>query len=709
MKTNWVIIALAVLVSLVVVIFITRLHKESEREVLIQFQEHQLSHAEQLASQLKFLLQSHSRSLQVLSSVASSLRYGDPQQKRADIWAVSKRLETVSVESVSVYDETGTIVYSTDDHSIGSNYGRSDFFAWAKKRENRGKVLGLPVFRRDSFVFFLACPLYQSSPKVEHSKLPGRFLGLISLTLDLKEFLSKQIYLLDPKGDFRRVWILDKEGRLLFHSEHPEMIRRSIHERDENCRQCHVSFDYIGKILKERHGTVNYQASNLRETMSAFAPVELEDASASWIAVVNSFPDEVAALVRKSLRDDLMLLGFIFFAFLAGSALAIRNDRLKVRAEEESKRWQEQVAERKKTEEVLRESETKYRIVADNTYDWEWWRDADGNFIYVSPSCKKVTHHEAEEFIRDPDLLLRITHPDDKPAFVEHKTEVEEKHSQGEVEFRILRPDGSIRWIDHGCQPVFDEQGRFFGRRGSNRDITEHKWAEEALRESEKQLRHLSSQLLTSQETERRRISRELHDELGGALALLKLRCSSIEKNLQKDETGVREQCKQNVQYIDQIIENVGRLSRDLSPSILEDLGLSAALRRLIDNFVKNYNVKVACDNLDVDHLFRKDSQIVIYRIFQETLTNIGKHAQARNVSVKFKENADRIFFLIEDDGKGFDVKHAAMKEGSERGLGLATMDERARMLGGSFDLWSEEGKGTRITLGIPIRMGESL
>ena len=99
----------------------------------------------------------------------------------------------------------------------------------------------------------------------------------------------------------------------------------------------------------------------------------------------------------------------------------------------------------------------------------------------------------------------------------------------------------------------------------------------------------------------------------------------------------------------------------------------------------------------------------MVYRIFQEALTNIGKHAHARNVSVNVEKDEDRISFLMEDDGKGFDVKHAAMKEGSERGLGLATMDERARMLGGSFDLWSEEGKGTRITLSIPIKNGESL
>jgi formate hydrogenlyase transcriptional activator len=150
-----------------------------------------------------------------------------------------------------------------------------------------------------------------------------------------------------------------------------------------------------------------------------------------------------------------------------------------------------QVEERRQAEEALRESETKYRIVADNTYDWEWWRDPEGKFIYVSPSCKEITHHSPEEFLADPDLLLRFIHPDDQPSFTSHVIDIEDQHSSGEVEFRIIRPDGTIRWISHVCQPVFDEQGRLLGRRGSNRDITRRKEADKALSESEERYRTL--------------------------------------------------------------------------------------------------------------------------------------------------------------------------------------------------------------------------
>jgi signal transduction histidine kinase len=241
------------------------------------------------------------------------------------------------------------------------------------------------------------------------------------------------------------------------------------------------------------------------------------------------------------------------------------------------------------------------------------------------------------------------------------------------------------------------------------RDITEQKKAEMALQESEKQLRSLSSQLLTAQETERRRISRELHDELGQALTVMKLRIRFIEKGLEKDQITIRQDCEDLLGYIDQVIENTRRLSLDLSSSILEDLGLTAALQWLTNNLIKNNHITVKMDMMDIDHLFSQDAQTMIYRIIQETLNNIGKHAGAKNVSIAVRNHNGRVSFLVEDDGKGFNMTEAMMRHATEKGLGLATMDERARILGGSFNLWSQEGKGTRISLTIPLKNGETL
>ncbi len=235
-------------------------------------------------------------------------------------------------------------------------------------------------------------------------------------------------------------------------------------------------------------------------------------------------------------------------------------------------------------------------------------------------------------------------------------------------------------------------------------DIAKRQQVEEALRESERQLNELSLLRLKAQETERSRISRELHDELGGGLAFLKLRFSSIAKGLLKEQMELSEEFSENLQYIDQAIENVYRISRDLSPSILEDLGISAALRRLTEGFIKKNGTRIQSDITDIDSLFPRDSEIILYRILQEALTNIVKHAHAKNVSVVVRRQNHSVFLLVEDDGQGFNTDRPFLKAEVEKGLGLKTIKERARLLGGNLDLWSREGKGTRITLVVPLK-----
>jgi len=229
---------------------------------------------------------------------------------------------------------------------------------------------------------------------------------------------------------------------------------------------------------------------------------------------------------------------------------------------------------------------------------------------------------------------------------------------------------------------------------------------EEALRDSEKRLRSLSSQLLKAQEKERKRLSIELHDELGQALALLKHRIRSIGKKLHEGQALLHAECEDTNQYVDQIIDNVRRLSRDLSPSTLEDLGLSSALRWLLEDFGKRHSMHTSLDIEDIDHLFSQEAQTNLYRIFQEALTNISKHAHARHVFFTVKKKDSRVYFLMEDDGKGFDVEQVKEMQSFEKGMGLAAMEERVHMLGASLDLRSEEKGGTRLSFSIPIGKG---
>lgn len=191
----------------------------------------------------------------------------------------------------------------------------------------------------------------------------------------------------------------------------------------------------------------------------------------TWLDAFVFFHTSFGEAIFPSNTNEQWMRGLICFLFIALGMYANKAIRRQVRAQKS-----------------LAESETKYRIVADNTYDWEYWEAPDGRFIYLSPSCLPTTGHAAQEFIADPNLFYAIIHPADREHFEVHHKNTKEERLIGNEEFRIIRPDGSIRWIGHRCQPVFDDTGNYLGIRGSNRDITERKEAEIALRESRDKL-----------------------------------------------------------------------------------------------------------------------------------------------------------------------------------------------------------------------------
>ena len=225
------------------------------------------------------------------------------------------------------------------------------------------------------------------------------------------------------------------------------------------------------------------------------------------------------------------------------------------------------------------------------------------------------------------------------------------------------------------------------------------------LRKSEERLHRLSSDLFAVQEKERKRISFELHDELGQSMAALKLQVGSIARRLGEAEPEeLQLVCDEMRSNINQIIENVRRLARDLSPVVLDDLGLQAAIEYLVNNFAKFYNVEIRYQQTNINHLFAEESQRIIYRILQEALTNIGKHAQAKHVSLVIKEEDHEVRFTVKDDGRGFNVQKTLDKKGDERGIGLEAMSERVRILGGRINIVSRPGIDTTVTFTAPIK-----
>jgi PAS domain S-box-containing protein len=254
------------------------------------------------------------------------------------------------------------------------------------------------------------------------------------------------------------------------------------------------------------------------------------------------------------------------------------------------------------------------------------------------------------------------------------------------------------RYLEVLTIPRLDNQKRMTGVIQIIRDITERKQAEEAIRTSEEHLRNLTAYIQKVSEIERTNIAREVHDELGQALTVLKIDLSWIRKRLMQDQAPVIEKIDAMLKIIDKTIMTVKKISTDLRPGLLDDLGLSAAIEWQSEEFEKRTGIHCSLMIEPKDITFDKDRNTALFRILQETLTNIARHAEATEVAISLYVTDGRIQLTVEDNGRGIRDEELA----SPQSFGLMGMRERAIMFGGSTVIQGVPGRGTTVTVKIP-------
>ena len=263
----------------------------------------------------------------------------------------------------------------------------------------------------------------------------------------------------------------------------------------------------------------------------------------------------------------------------------------------------------------------------------------------------------------------------------------------------LLTKDGTQTPIENSVAPIRDDKENITGTVLIFRDITQRKRAEKELRSSREQLRSLSTHLQCVSEQERTNIAREIHDDLGQTLTALKMDLSWLDKRLPKDQEILSEKTKSMSKLIDMTIRTVQRVSTELRPGLLDDLGLAAAMEWQAEEFQNRTGIECKL-TLDPENIILdQDRSTAIFRIFQETLTNVARHANATRVKVSLKEKAGKLEMKVRDDGKGITEKQIS----DPKSFGLMGIRERANFWGGEVTINGIRDKGTTVTVSIPV------
>jgi PAS domain S-box-containing protein len=345
---------------------------------------------------------------------------------------------------------------------------------------------------------------------------------------------------------------------------------------------------------------------------------------------------------------------------------------------------------RELAQKALFESEARFRTMSDAAPAFVWMSDQDGKYTYLNKKTLEFTGAQAHEL--NGDGWCAFLHPEDLSGALEANAQALQKRERFLREYRVRRSDGVYRWMFDIGNPRFDAEGLFVGFIGSAVDVTDQRLAREALE-------RVGGQLIAAQEKERSHLARELHDDICQRLAMLSLRIGKITKGWGNGQMPVSDQLEQIRQQCADLAGDVQALSHELHPSLLDNVGLVAAVKSFCREFSEQNDALVEFSHTNVPASLPREISLSIFRVVQEALHNAAKYSGVSEYEVNLRGEAGEIELEVSDQGVGFDL---ATKNNAQ-GLGLVSMRERMILLNGTIRIESNPNAGTRIRASVPL------
>jgi len=361
------------------------------------------------------------------------------------------------------------------------------------------------------------------------------------------------------------------------------------------------------------------------------------------------------------------------------------------------------VTARRRSEKALQESEEKYRNIFENAVEGIFQTTPDGRLISVNPALASMYGAAStEEMIKDMNDVGRqlYVHIEDRKQFAKR---LEQDGIVEAFEVQFYKKDGGIIWVSLKARVIWDAEGKSRFYEGMTENITERRRIEaENIRKSE-QLRELTWKLSEIEENERKMIARELHDQIGQNLAILGLNLNILQTMMNDPSPDlIRSRLKDSLVLVKQTTEGIRNLMANLRSPVLDDYGLVAAIRLYGEQCAFRAGIEVTVHGIEPDPRLSAHIENTMFRIIQEALTNVIKHARATEAIVSIRTEEGRLHALISDNGVGYNPDEVA-KRMNDRGWGLTTMMERAMSMGGTGRVNSTPGEGTMVSVEVPV------
>ncbi|WP_372753481.1 PAS domain S-box protein [Mariniflexile sp.] len=548
-----------------------------------------------------------------------------------------------------------------------------------------------------------------------HSKAMER---MKSLNVDKKEVHEpfEQILL---KIDGNKVWVETKGQPIFYNGINGGLVFvRDITQRKKAEKELNESKALLQGINDNLPGVITQyklypngqdEILYVSEGSKEIWEIEPQDAVKNGKLIWNQIDEDYVDVVQKSIEASFKNLSPWHVVYKNnlpnGTVKWIEGIGIPKKQEDNSIIWDSimlDITEKKNAEFELHKSESKYKLLAENITDVVSLHNTDATYEYVSPSIKQIRGFEPDELIgKNP---YDYIHPDD----------IQETTSQVHIDrllkglptkmiYRALHKNGEYKWFESNRQPIMNEKNEIIKIVSSSRDITERIEKDIEINNYQKSLQNLTTEMMLAEEKQRKAIAANIHDHLSQSLVISKMKLNDLSKETKTDTK--RKEIETIIKHISEALENTRKITYDLSPPVLYELGLIEAIYWLSEKIEDENNIKVQFitefDEINLD----EPKLILIYRAIQELLTNAIKHADSKQIDIFFIKQDYGLKIVVKDKGKGFDK--TTIKDKKNTQFGLFAVKERIENLQGNFSINSSPGLGTKVELFVPLKTNE--